>query len=131
MAKTMACRYPQTSWLYMGWLGVGTYLDPGPEGPRSSVSFDTMRHGIQECQAKIMLEEALLDEEKRAKLGDDLTARCWRILDERREVCMAAYAYTEPAFLAWLIADGWHDRATALYAAAGEVAGTLEDVYRD
>ena len=59
-------------------------LAPGPDGPVATARLENLREGIQECEARIAIEDALLDADKRAALGDDLAGRCQALLDERQ-----------------------------------------------
>ncbi len=75
-------RYPHNHWR---GLNINSYfLAPGPHGPVGTVRFENLREGVQECEARIFLESALLDEEKRERLGEDMAGRAQQILDERQ-----------------------------------------------
>ena len=117
-------------------------LGPGPTGPVATSRLEVMREGLQECEARIFIEQALLDEKLRAMLGDDLARRCQDVLDERLRVMLRAlstlragggkrHSVTAPsawwntpglAGHAWFVGSGWQDRAKKLYSLAGEVA---------
>ena len=121
-------------------------LAPGPDGPVATARLEMMREGVQECEARIFIEQALLDEKLRARLGDDLAARCQALLDERVRVMLRAvsslqltggkrnYAtgstswWNSPGIAghAWWVGSGWQERMMKLYAAAGEVAQALK-----
>ena len=75
-------RYPHNHWR---GLNINSYfLAPGPDGPIGTARFENLREGVQECEARIFIESALLDEEKRQQLGEDLAERAQQILDERQ-----------------------------------------------
>ena len=73
-------RYPENNWRN---LDIGSwFLAPGPEGALATARFENLREGTQECEARIFLEDMLLDPAKKAKVGADLAQRCQAILDE-------------------------------------------------
>ena len=77
----VAERYPENLWRNLDictW-----FLAPGPDGPVATVRFEHLREGIQECEARILIEAALLDRSKRTRLGEDLARRAQEMLDER------------------------------------------------
>jgi len=115
-------RYPDTGW---GACNVRMipFLQPGPNGAISTGRLEMMREGLQECEARIFIEEALLDREKKAKLGDGLVDRCWSLLDRRVEaLCHASGRMGTLVFLG----SGRKDRSRELFELAGEVAARLE-----
>jgi hypothetical protein len=56
-------------------------LAPGPDGAVTTVRFENARAGIQESEARIFLEKALLNKDK--PLPADLAKRCQELLDAR------------------------------------------------
>ncbi len=75
-------RYPENNWRNLdmtSWV-----LAPGPEGAVSTSRLENLREGVQECEARIYLEDALLDSGKKAKLGSNLAKRSQEVLDERQ-----------------------------------------------
>jgi hypothetical protein len=75
IAGTIAGRYSEhSSW---GQLTIKTaFLAPGKRGAISTVRFEMVRESVQECEARILIDEALLDAGKRARLGEALARRC-------------------------------------------------------
>ncbi len=95
-------------------------LDPGPDGALSTVRFEMMREGVQECEARIFIEKALLDKDRRARLGEELAARCERLIIERtRSVLRSIYNY------AWYSTVDWNNYAEELFNTAAAVADAL------
>ena len=79
-AGAVFARYPENNWRNLDisdW-----FLAPGPEGAVSTVRLECLNEGIQECEARIFLEDTLLDSGKKAKLGTELAKRCQDALDE-------------------------------------------------
>ena len=72
-------RYPENNWRNLDFEDF--LLAPGPDGPVSTKRLESMSEGLQVCEARIFLEDALLDGVKKAKLGADLAMRCQDALD--------------------------------------------------
>ena len=82
--QMIAGRYPLTN---AGGLSVWTYLlQPGPDGARATMSFEMLREGIQETEARVFVERALLD----GKVSEPLAERCRRMLVERNRATLIA-----------------------------------------
>ena len=74
-------RYPESSWRNLAI--PEAVLAPGPRGPVATNHFEALREGVQECEARIVIERALMDEKLKAKLGADLAKRCEEHLQAR------------------------------------------------
>jgi len=132
-------RYPWSNW---GNLQLCCQLFmPGPDGALPTARFEQLREGVQACEARIFIEQALLDEAKRRAMGEDLAARCQAELDARilyslrgvANYVAAPHNYSAPwtwifqtgeAGHAWYQSTGYRDRDARLYALAAEVART-------
>lgn len=137
LSGTVATRYPKTRWRA---LGISTsLLAAGKDGPLSTVRVEMMREGLQECEARIFVEETLLDENLRAKLPAPLVRRCRTILDERTLALLQGLTshkncgfartshhswWSDPGQVGWrwYLTSGWQERSEKLFDAAGEVA---------
>ena len=133
-------RYPGADW---GYLNANcSVLAPGPDGAVSTLRFEALREGQQECEAIIVLEQALGDKALAERLGPELAKRCQSVLDERRQVMWkslglwqsgAIYSHevtswrerTGPTGYTWFLGSLWQDRSERLYSLAGEVARKL------
>jgi hypothetical protein len=134
MSRGRASNKRSTNW---GSLTLApAWLAPGEKGPVTSVRFEVGREGIQECEARIFIERALLDEGKRARLGNELAARCQAICDERTRVVIMADEKGEnqllhssmpggPVGYDWFAGSDWQSRSAELFKAATEVARAL------
>ncbi|MFO7899279.1 MAG: DUF6067 family protein [Planctomycetota bacterium] len=112
-AYSISARYEKNSWKQCN-IRMPPYLSPGPDGARSTARFEMIIEGVQECEARIFVEKALLDKGKRARLGDERAGRLQALLDERTR------------FLIWnMYPFGWQDRSARLFDAAAEVARVL------
>ena len=74
-------RYPESNWRALdieSWI-----LAAGPDEPVASARLENLREGLQECEARIFIEDALLEPDKRDRVGDDLARRAQALLDDR------------------------------------------------
>jgi hypothetical protein len=116
-------RYPGTSWNQLN-LNCSTtaVLAPGPKGAIATVRFEMLREGIQESEARIFIEKALINPEHRKKLGDEKAKQIQDLLDLRtrlfRTACQTSWN--------WYAGTGWIERAKLLFAAAAEVQTALK-----
>ena len=72
-------RYPENNWRQLDikdW-----FLAPGPDGAVATARLEYLKEGTQVCEARIFLEETLLDANKKARIGDELASRCQQALD--------------------------------------------------
>ncbi len=113
------------------------WLAAGEKGPISSVRFEMGREGIQECEARVFIEKALLDETFRAKLGDELAKKGRELVNERIRCVILADEKGEngqvhssspggPLGYDWFAGSDWQTRSAKLYACAAEVAEALD-----
>jgi glycosyl hydrolase family 123 len=135
----VAKRYPHSAWrnLDIPWC----MFAPGPTGPVATHYFEALREGIQECQARILIEEALTDEASKKRLGEPLAKQCEELLVERTHFMLKAITHqqinnawgltTGPQPLCrqiavnghrWFVGSLWQDRSEQLYRLAGIVA---------
>ncbi len=78
-AGSVYSRYPENNWRN---LDIGDWeLAPGPDGAVATARLESFKEGVQVCEARIALEDALLDAAKKAKLGEELARRCQEALD--------------------------------------------------
>ena len=134
-------RYPEGNWRSNDICT--SLLAPGRDGPIATVRYEVMREGVQECEARILIEKALLE----GRLGSDLTRRCRDALDERLRAMIVGMSNLEidsniggaatnggtswwnsagPEGHKWFVASGWQERTRKLFALAGEVAKKLK-----
>jgi len=110
-----------------------TYVvTPGREGPITGVRLEVLREGLQEAEARIFVQNALLDENLRARLGDDLARRARAVCDERTRALRYLSEYTicnaakEPWASHFIFSSyPWRERSARLYELAAEVARAL------
>jgi len=122
---TLVARYPESDWSQLNPTTSETsLLEPGPEGALSSARFEVFREGVQQCEARILLEKAVLVPEWRELLGAELAERCHEILDERARMLRAAVSTDDESWI-WYAHSGWEQRALKLFQAASEVQKVL------
>ncbi len=142
---TLSARFPKSSWRM---LDVQTaLLAPGKTGTVPTARFEVLREGLQECEARIAIDKALVDPEKRAKLGPELAQKAQALLDQRvRDLRHAtstlrsrlegsswlgsAYSvgYMSGPVLGnfWYVSSGWQKETERLYDMAAEVEAKLK-----
>jgi hypothetical protein len=107
------------------------WLSAGRSGPISSASFELVREGIQECEARIAIEKALADPALCAKLGAELEKRCREVLADRVNLILAIgqiYGITcneNKVTVPDYAPLDWQAQSERVFAAAGEVAAKL------
>jgi len=101
-------------------------LAPGPDGAVATARLELLREGLQQAEARVFLEKALVDPRQRARLGAPLAERCQAILDERVRDFIRAVGGKRSSDWLWFISAGWQQRSEQLYAAAADVAEALE-----
>ncbi|MCH8512424.1 MAG: hypothetical protein LAT83_12355, partial [Kiritimatiellae bacterium] len=95
-------------------------LAPGAEGPQPTVPYQQIREGLQETEARLLIELALAHEEHRARLGPELEERCVAILRENVDLFDASSRM-------WNAAPSlpWRSHAQDLFDVAGAVQDAL------
>ncbi len=109
-ASACGQRQPQVSYLSV----------PGKKGALSTIRIEALREGLQEAEARIFVEEALVDK----KIAGELAAKAWKLLDERAEFCRLVHSNRKP--IRFTCGAGWQRRSARLYHLAAEVAGKLK-----
>ena len=127
-------RFPKSMWRNLN-IRVAMFA-AGPHGAERTSRYEMMREGVQECEARIFIEKALLDAASRKKLGKQLADKCHAVLDERTRMIMKAFLRERrgkkyqgdnvnengnEVYLKW----NWQKRSGELYSAAAEVAARL------
>ena len=113
-SMTITSRYPESGWDQLNMdTATENLLGAGPAGAVSTERFEQVREGVQDCEARIVVEKALLD----GRLTAELAQKCRQVLDERhgriRAACKGNWNWYEGAGSAGL--------AEKLYSAAAEV----------
>ena len=142
-AGTVNGRYLESQWRNLDILN--SVMAPGADGPVTTARYEFLREGLEECEARILIERVLTDDALRASLPEGLAERCQTLLDERQRCLwrgrglsddvirehgsLGHYWRTlkidEDAGHAWFLNSGWQERAKGLFDLAGEVAAAL------
>lgn len=139
-------RYPRT-WSNMGIGLVRTWFSPGATGSETTIGFEVLREGVQECEARICIEKSLLDGRSRAKLGEPLAKKSQEILDRRLRYMLWMFRQGDFSLqagsktcllgngncregggampLSWYSGSGWQERSKELFDAAAEITRIL------
>jgi hypothetical protein len=130
-SNSIGARYPESDWSQLNLdRGTEIILAPGPRGALPTENSEQIRQGLQECQARICIEKALLAK----KLDPELARRCQELLDLRTYhlrglgACGGAGSYEALGFHllnAWYEGLGSAGLTEKLYACAAEVAAGL------
>ena len=127
-AKSMSGRYVFWHSLGLGQV-VQAIVAPGAEGAVPTPRLHLMRESLQEAEARIFVQDALLDEDKTARLGDALAKRCREICDERTQLFRYVSAFsglgTREDYFRTFTRHAWEKHSEKLYRAAGDVARAL------
>jgi len=133
-------RYPQST---RRNLNIYTsLLAPAPCGPVATTRLEAFREGVMDCEARIVLESALVEDAVKAKVPADLRDRIGKYLLERNQMIFKGmstlqlsgphhvYAVTWKYFPivdgnTWYIGSAWQDRTRRLFALAAEVQKAL------
>ncbi len=138
--RPIAARYPETIWRNLDIRSC--LLAPGEQGAISTHRFEMLREGLQECEARVFIEKAILAE----KIDAALAKRAQAVLDERipamrKGVCSlgcaggwTSHAYIDnqwwqtPGSLGsdWYTGSGWQERSQKLYSIAAEIAKAIK-----
>jgi hypothetical protein len=127
---TIIGRYPETEWGHLSFArGTPILLRAGKNGAIPSVRSEALRENLQEIEARVFMEKVLLDESRKAKLGEALARRCQDCLDKRIRV--ALNLQVSPTFVfgqGWpFYVTGLEDRTEALFRVAAEAAAKLQE----
>jgi len=133
-------RYPGSD--FPGLNIEGSTLAPSPEGPVATQRQEALREGAQDCEARILMEDALTDKAKAGKLGADLAKQCQDLLDARNVAMWrglsvwqsspnASHEVTTWRFrpavtgYVWFVGSGWQERSEKIFTLAAEVEKKL------
>jgi hypothetical protein len=125
---------PRSFWYTVGLAngGIIRIIGRGREGPVPSIRTEALREGLEEAEARVFCQNALLDEKLKSKLGADLARRSKELCDNRTR----AFRYLSE-FRAFGTGKGqveqpyvfdpgaWRDLSRQLYDMAGEVGRAL------
>jgi len=127
-SHTLAGRYPESEWGHLNFArGVPYLTGPGADGAAPTVRYEGLRENVQECEARIFIEKALVDEQLKARLGPALARRAQAVLDERtRTALYLQYTCFNYKVRSWpSFVTGWRHRTEQLFATTVAVAEAL------
>ena len=125
---TLSARYPQSGWRNLDVRM--TMLAPGKEGAIATTRYEMFREGLQECETRLFLEEALFHGKitgEPAKRAQEVLDARTRILDDLDQTRKREASYEEKDVIYQKFVDAnWQKLTDRLYAAAAEVAKATE-----
>ena len=134
----MHAKYKEGSWggTSISLILCNPVLAPGASGPEATNRLMALIEGVEASEARIYLENALMDGSSKARMGTDLAKRCQAALDERLLNMWKALSNFEinsafGAFNMWrwgagvaghnyFLGSGWQEQAEKLFTLAGE-----------
>jgi len=133
---TISDRYPEASWRNLNM--PMSALAPGPDGPVATTRLQVYREGLQECEARIFLENALL--QHRGRLGAEAreyeeavnqrTLMIWKgVHHHQLDTPVNFQWYAGVAGHIWFLGSRPEERTEQLFALAGKAARTLNLPY--
>ncbi len=122
----IASRFKNSNWAQLN-LRMAPYLAPGPDGADNTYKYQMIVEGVQESEARIIIERALKEKDQRAKLGEDMAKRLQELLDDRARAIVGCYGNKKTKkkgdFNSYI--EGWQERSEKLYKAVMEVQTVL------
>ena len=119
-AGTVYSRYPENMWRN---LDIGCWLlAPGQSGPVATARYENLREGVQECEARILIESVLTDAVKSKKIDADLAKRAQALLDDRQRAIWRS-TWTKEEQLKLLDTLGIHGNARNEHEAIWQALG--------
>ena len=103
-------------------------LAPGPEGPLTTARFEIFRQGLQQCEARAIVERAMKDPAAAGKLPADLAKRYEEFNKENGQswaYMVAGERFAQGEGWKWFETSGWEERTGRLFALAAEVNKAL------
>ena len=133
-------RFPGANWGYLNCNSAA--LAPAPDGAVATVHYEALREGLQECEARVAVEQALTGADTKAKVAD-LAKEYDALMVERQVAFWRSVArlqvgphhqFDDPhawgwAVLnghLWLVQSGWQERGERIYSFAGQIARKVE-----
>ena len=142
---SISARFPKSAWRMLDI--ENNLIEKGANGPVATTRLENMREGMQECEARVFIDKALLDPVKRAKLSEPLAKQCQDLLDERwrnlrrslstlrvsdstgRKWHRAPFAlllrFSPILGNFWYVSTDWEDQTVRLYELAAQVEAKI------
>ncbi|MHC4914476.1 MAG: glycoside hydrolase domain-containing protein [Planctomycetota bacterium] len=114
------CMQRRPTIIHMAW--------PGPKGAMPTMRLEAFIEGIQASEAVIVIAEAV--EKHRAKLGDELAAKCEKLLADRSKARLLAWSqHTNRSYGNVVLhptSQGWQELLRRTYQLAAEVTAKIK-----
>lgn len=130
LSSYLVNRYHAGNWSNMYRQNPRSILAAGPDGPVATVRYEMLREGLQEAEARIVIEKALV----RQRLPEPLATECRTLLAERLESRLREgyFKSSHGAKLKavderlWGLPEDWRTSTLKLYELAGKAAPMLQ-----
>ena len=124
---SLSARYPESGWRNLDIRM--TMLAPGPDGAIATTRYEMFREGLQECETRLFLEEAVFHK----RISGELAKRCQSVLADRtriradldRSQKREVSSEEQDVIFEKFVDANWHAVTDRLYAVAAEVARKL------
>ena len=119
---------------YLGWGSLdlsGTQVSlfgAGQNSPAHSCRTQLLRESQQEAEARVFVQNAILSETRKARLGAELAERCRKICDDRTRAlnfCSVYFGEYGGEYGRVFSQEQWDAQTELLYRAAGDVAKAI------
>jgi len=110
--------------LSMSLFTTASLLAPGPDGPVTTVRYEILRQGLQQCEARMIIERALSDPAIKSLMDNQLIKYCEEVIAEREKVMYfvsKGEMYAQGEGWRWFEYSGWEERARILFECADKV----------
>jgi hypothetical protein len=125
--RSLLFAYERQPWTTLFRNNTRSIIEPGPDGPLGTARYEMLREGMQELEARIVIERALMD----GRLSGALEQRCRQHLRRRLQVREKNFTFkgghpgntlgTESRL--WGVGPDWQDLTAELFNLAGQVDG--------
>ena len=132
-------RWPGGNWGYLNC--DSSTLAPAPEGAVATMRYEELREGLQECEARVAVEQATSDAAMKKRLGDEFVLKCQDLMLDRQRAFwrsvtsmqsgpranhdMLAWRDSLITGHTWLVGSGWQERSEKLFNLASDVEKKL------
>lgn len=122
-------RFPSGNWDNMYRDNPRSLLAAGPAGPVPTVRYEMLREGLQECEARIVIEKALQAD----RISDKLATDCKQLLASRLKTRLRAGDFVDSHGAniqkvddrLWGLPEDWQASTRLLYTLAGRASEAL------
>ena len=124
--RSLLLAYEKTPWSIFYRNNTRSLVEPGPQGPIGTVRYEMLREGLQECEARITIEKALVA----GTVKGDIAKQCREFLAARLRIRENDWKFKggHPGNTLgaedrlWGVATNWQDNTARLFELAAKAA---------